>query len=119
MTQSHQFDKHVTDAKKKRCNRDEKESQARSTTIPHHLTATKKRQRTIEKVNLSPTFPFHFNLLPSEQILYQTTSSVRYSLKIDPHASCVCRTTVQQQSCDGLSAEPGQVVHSCTAKSFF
>ena len=60
MTQSHQFHKHVTDAKKKRCNRDEKEAQARSTTVPHPFTATKRRQRTTEKVDLILTS--HFNL---------------------------------------------------------
>ena len=94
MTQSHQFHKHVTDAKKKGCNSDEKEAQARSTTIPHPRTATKRRQRTTEKVDLILTF--HFNLFPSEQIIYQTRMTL--SVRIDPKLTHTRVVSAGQQS---------------------
>ena len=68
MTQSHQFHKHITDAKKKRCNRDEKEAQARLTRIQHPPTATKKLQQTTEKVDLNLTFHFHYNSIRANYI---------------------------------------------------
>ena len=102
-TQSYQFHKHVTDSKKKRCNRDEKEAQARSTTIPHPPTGTKKLQRKTENVDLNTTFPIRANEI---HCLWGIDSKL-----------CLldnCTTTV---SCDGPSAEPGQVVYSCTENS--
>ena len=95
MTQSHQFHKHVTDAKKKGCNSDEKEAQARSTTIPHPRTATKRRQRTTEKVDLNLTFHFNYNSIRANYIPDKDDNIVCEDWpKIDPHESCDCRATI-------------------------